>query len=206
MCNDESKLLEGQAEIVRKVNEAFSFFSETHVMQEWVSFSSCCATTCMRETFRNVSNDDGVRLKAGRVPSANKSEDEVSHFLRSFVFSIKVWVGQHIARVRLSANESSSTVVQFLRIVENALDEIVLSHSISNDSFLDIRRVIPARTVLPKACIAAATDDNYLAVPVSNEMQPASFLRSKKDPKDPLKQLIKLHKTCTMPTRSNSAR
>lgn len=68
--------------------------------------------SCYRDACYHVIkgvNDDGVRLKAGSVPAANKAEDAASHLQRGVVLSMKDCMGNHMACPRPSVNKRRST-------------------------------------------------------------------------------------------------
>lgn len=52
-------------------------------------------------------SDEDVSLKAGRAAAVDEAGDEVCHFLRGLVLSMRKCVGKHIALAQPSVNKRS---------------------------------------------------------------------------------------------------
>lgn len=84
-------------------------------------------------------------LLTGRVAALNKDKNEVHHFLRSPVLSMKLWVGRHVACAHNYVSKRISTVADILRIVKNERHGILSSQFVLGDSPLVLGCVVPSR-------------------------------------------------------------
>lgn len=77
-------------------------------------------------------------------------------------------MGQHIAPARDPFSESTLTVMEIPRSVENELRYIVSGHSILNKHTLDVSRIILSRDVLLLLSINAVPDDGCSTILASD--------------------------------------
>lgn len=165
---------------------------------------SHCRDACSHVAKR--SNDEGLRLEAGRAPAASKGEHKVSHFLRGLLLSVKDCVGKQSAHARAFVNEISQTVVEILRSVEDERHEMVFSQPVLGHASLGVGRVSPSRDVRMLPWIDAATNGSSPAARASDDIQSASSSRSKKYYRIRAKRSTQRRETLTMQTQSYAAK
>lgn len=131
----EHERLEGQNTVSQKEKEAVAFERETcntKAGRVQVLFRRC------RDACNHIAkslNDEGVRSEGGRPGAANNAEEEMIHFLCGRDFSMRDFVGKHIARAQASVTEYSSTVLRTLHSVETSC---TISHPV-NPSLMIVR-------------------------------------------------------------------
>lgn len=119
---------------------------------------------------------------------------------------MKYCVGKHIAQARASASDRFSMVAEMHRKVEGKLWNIVSGQSVFGIGSFNGSCVLPSRDIPLLPWIDAASDGNCSAMPVSDEVQAASFSWSKKDSNTSTTRSRKRCKTITMRTLSDTAR
>lgn len=89
-------------------------------------------------------------------------------------------VGQHTARVPSTVSELSLTELLITRSVENELRNLTSGHSVCYDSPLDSSLATWCHDVFILFSIEAEPERGFLAVPVSDELQPERYFSRKR--------------------------
>lgn len=127
-------------------------------------------------------DDQSLCKKASLVAALNHAEGDLNQFLYLFP-SIKDFVGKHNARTRTSDSKLVSTIIEFVRNVQNELYNIISGRFVPDDQPFDFRPVFPPRQKFVLSWIVTALEDGSSAVPASNEIQFVSLLRLRMDSK-----------------------
>lgn len=105
--------------------------------------------------YRNAGNhvakrlsDDGLRSEAGCVRAANKTEYEVSYFLRKLDLSMEDCADPQITHPRDSVDESSSKVLKILWGLKNKLLDIASIHYVFDEGPMNRRHIILSCDIL----------------------------------------------------------